>query len=125
MATPLPEEKVIYCIGRDITECKQREDQLNENEAWFKAIISNTPDHIVVQDSELRYSMVINPQLGLTEDEMLGKTDHDFLSKEEADKLVKAKKHVMKTGNPMYFETSLISRDGKPEFFAGTYKPIF
>jgi PAS domain S-box-containing protein len=112
----------------DITERKQADDKLlkakkriDKSEARFKAIAANTPDHILMHDKELRYSMVINPQLGLTEEEILGKTDHDFLAKEEADKLVEAKKKVMESGEPMYFETSLISRVGKAEIFAGTY----
>ena len=117
---------------QDITERKQAEAKLlkakeraEKSETRFKAITENTPDHIVMHDRELKYTMVINPQLGLTEEDMLGKTDHDFLSKEEADTLVEAKKRVMESGEPMYFETSLISQAGKPEFFAGTYIPTF
>ncbi|MCP4143452.1 MAG: PAS domain S-box protein [Chloroflexi bacterium] len=112
-------------LVNDITERKQWEKQLHHNEARFKAIAANTPDHIVMHDSELRYTMVINPQLGLTEEDMLGKTDHDFLLKEEADILIEAKKKVMESSEPMHFETSLVSQAGEPEFFSGTFMPTF
>ncbi|KAA3664504.1 MAG: PAS domain S-box protein, partial [Chloroflexi bacterium] len=66
-----------------------------------------------------------NPQLGLTEEDILGKTDYDFLPQEEAETIVEAKKKVMKSGKPMHFETSLISLSGEAEFFTGTFMPIF
>jgi len=50
-----------------------------ESEERFRAVAASTPDHILMQDLDLRYQLVINPQLGLTEADMLGKTDYDFL----------------------------------------------
>jgi PAS domain S-box-containing protein len=111
--------KISY--AKDIAECKQVEEALRESEDRFKVIASSTPDHILVQDNELRYTLVINPQLGLTEQDMLGKTDYDFLSKEEAYKLTGVKRQVIESGEPQHLVTSLISKDGKPEFFDGTY----
>lgn len=112
-------------IFQDITKQKEAEKALQESESRFKAIAAHTPDHIVMHDSELRYTMVINPQLGLTEEDILGKTDYDFLPQEEAETIVEAKKKVMKSGKPMHFETSLISLSGEAEFFTGTFMPIF
>ena len=109
----------------DITESKRAENALEKSQRQFKAIADHTPDHIVMHDHELRYTRVINPQLGLTEEDMLGKTDYDFLSKEEADKLVEAKKQVMETGKAIPFAISLISQSGSPEFFDGTFIPTF
>jgi PAS domain S-box-containing protein len=110
---------------KDIKERKPAEEELRKRADEFKVIASSTPDHILLQDNELRYALVINPQLGLTEQDMLGKTDYDFLSKEEADKLTGVKRHVIETGEPQHLMTSLISKDGKPEFFDGTYIPRF
>ena len=96
---------------------------LREVEDRFNALASNTPDHLLVQDRELRYRLVVNPQLGLTQEDMIGKMDRDFLSKEDADKLTKMKKQVLETGKPLQVETSLISPKGGKEFFAGSYFP--
>ena len=98
---------------------------IKTSEERFKAITANTPDHISIQNNALKYTMVINPQLGLREDDILGKTDHDFLSRKEADILVETKKQVIESGEPTHFKTSLISQTGKAEFFVGTYMPIF
>ena len=112
-------------LVKEMTERKLAEEELRASEERLRAIASNTPDHIIVQDNQLRYSFVVNPQLNLTEKDMLGKTDHDFLSKEEADKLTGVKRQVIETGESRHIETSLISKDGTQEFFDGTYIPKF
>jgi len=127
IVTRTDEGKPLRVVGThtDITERKRAEEALQKSEEQFRVIASHTPDHILMQDSELKYLFVINPQLGLTEQDMIGKTDYDFLSKEEADKLTEIKNRVLKTGKPVPLETSLISQAGNPEFFEGTFVPRF
>jgi light-regulated signal transduction histidine kinase (bacteriophytochrome) len=56
---------------------------------------------------------------------MIGKTDFDILAKEDAEKLTPIKRQVLDTGKPVYVESPAISKDGKPEFFEGSYVPKF
>ena len=107
----------------DITGRKRVEEALRESEEKFKIIATNTPDHILVQDTGLRYELVINPQLGLTEGDMIGKTDHDFLAEKDADFLTKIKKQVLETGKAEHVQYPLISRDGSIQYFEGYYIP--
>ena len=113
----------VVSFSRDITESRRAEQALRVSEERFRAVAFNTPDHILVQDRELRYELVVNPQLGLNEQDMLGKTDYDFLSESGADRLTAMKRQVMQTGQPLHVEMPLTSAKGEPELFDGTYVP--
>jgi PAS domain S-box-containing protein len=113
-----------FGTASDITARKSAQEALRRSEERFRAIVSSTPDHVLVQDRNLRYTMVINPQLGLTEQDMIGKTDFDILVKEDAERLTAIKRQVLETGKPVYVESPVISH-GKPEFFEGAYVPKF
>jgi PAS domain S-box-containing protein len=98
---------------------------LKESEERFKTITSSTPDHIIVQDSNLRYTLVVNPQLGLTQKDMIGKTDHDILTKEDADRVTNLKRQVIETGKIERVETEATNKKGEQEYFRGSYVPRF
>jgi PAS domain S-box-containing protein len=96
---------------------------LRESDARLKIIASHTPDHVLIQDQQLRYLFVINPPLGRTQEDMIGRTDYDFLNKEEADRLTSVKKQVLATGKTIPFETALTSKEGEMEYFDGAFVP--
>ena len=118
-----PEKEHFVAVFDVITERKKAEEMLRESEERFRAIATNTPDHILIQDQDLRYTWVLNPQLGLTEKDMLGKTDFDFLSKEDAVVLSGIKRKVLGTGQPEFVKVPLISSDGGTQYFEGSYIP--
>ncbi|MEA5115556.1 MAG: PAS domain S-box protein [Geobacteraceae bacterium] len=103
----------------------QRTAELRQSEERFRAIASSTPDHIAVMDRELRYTYVVNPQLGLAEEDVVGKTDFDILSKEDAEKLAAIKRRIIDTGEPMEMEASLNDAEGKLQCFEGSFIPSF
>ena len=98
---------------------------IRQSEEKFKLIASNTPDHILIQDVDFRYVMVINPQLGLTEKQMLGKTDFDLLTKKDAENLHAIKKKVIKTGKARKVGIPIINFKGEREYFDGSYIPRY
>jgi len=108
---------------RDITERRQAEIALQESLEKFRAIAMSTPDHILVQDKNLRYTQVINPHLGLTEQDIIGKTDYDILSQDDANTLIKIKRQVLERGNSVHTETSLTDVRGEKNYFSGVYVP--
>lgn len=100
---------------------------LQASEERFRAIASHTPDHIIVQNRELQYTLVINPQLGLTEADMLGRTDTEILdtNREEAKALTTLKEEVLEKGQPAQLEIALTNLQGEKEFFEGAYIPRY
>ena len=99
------------------------EQALRESEERFRAVASHTPDHILMQDRDLRYQLIVNPQRGLTEADMLGKTDADFLAPEDARRLTEIKRRVIDIGQPVSVEAPLQNAAGETEFFEGSYVP--
>jgi PAS domain S-box-containing protein len=113
----------VVSFSRDITEIKKAQEAIRISEEKFRAIAVNTPDHILIQDSDLRYVAVINPQLGLKEYEMMGKTDFDFLSDSDARNLTEIKRKVIESGNSVTLMVPLTDRHGDLQHFEGSYIP--
>jgi PAS domain S-box-containing protein len=115
----------VVTFSQDITERQKIHEALLISEEKFKVIATNTPDHIMIQDADLRYITVINPQLGLTEMEMIGKTDHDLLSEQDAEKLTEIKKNVIRSGASLTLIVPLTDKVGRVTFFEGSYIPKY
>lgn len=115
--------RVWLSILRDITERKQMEMALWESQQEFTAIAICTPDIVLIQDASLRYTMIVNSQLGLSAKDIIGKTDFDFLARTDAEKLTAIKRQVLTTGQSIRMELPLISPSGGIEYFSGTYMP--
>ena len=77
----------------------------------------------MVQDKDLRYREVINPQLGLAAEEMIGKTDYNLVSKEDADVLTTIKRKVLETGIAVHTEVPIVDKSGVKNYFSGTFIP--
>jgi PAS domain S-box-containing protein len=113
----------IIVVNNDMTKLKRTEEALIQSEEKFKIIATNTPDHILIQDKDLRYTVVINPKLGLGEKDMLGKTDDEIFNEENAKTLMKIKKKVMVSDKSSYVNLPLVSLKGDTQYFEGSYVP--
>ena len=72
-ATPLLEDQVMYCIGRDITNRKEAERALRESEEKFRAVIDQSPVSIQIHglDGKLLQSNPAYAKLYALNDETL------------------------------------------------------
>ncbi len=122
-SAPVTANKCLAVIS-DISEIIRLEEQKHLSEEKFRIISTSTPDHIIMQDKELRYLWVLNPQLGLSADEMIGKTDFEIIEREDAQKLSILKRRVIQTGIRENFSTSITDRNGVTNYFEGSYLPF-
>ena len=109
-------------VIQDVTGQKKAEDELRTSEENFRLITMSTPDHIFVIDNELRYQLVVNPQLGLTAEEMIGKTDREILCTEDADHLMSVKNAVLESGECDLLLIPLKDSQGQTQYFEGRYR---
>jgi PAS domain S-box-containing protein len=113
----------VVTYSQDITSRKKADEAIRISEEKFRAIATNTPDHILIQDADLKYINVINPQLGLTENDMIGKTDSEILSEQDAANLTEIKRRVIESGISESLVTSISAKDGSIQHFEGSYIP--
>ena len=113
---------VSYYFSASITEVRSAMDALSQSEQRFRVITAGSPDQILVQDRNLRFTFVLNPRFGLSEKDFIGKTEHDVLAKEDADRLVAIKTRVMESGQPVHMAFPLVA-NGKAEYLDGSYAP--
>ncbi len=142
--TPLREEKLMFCVGRDITEKKQAEEKMRESEERFKALFEGSLDCVYVTDLEgyfIDANLAALELTGYTREEI---KDLNFASLLNEEHLSSAYELLekMKTGEKMQQVTeylirrkdgtsldiesmgSIIYRDGKPYALVGIARDI-
>lgn len=108
----------IVGVTRDITDLKQAEEDLRENEELLRLVIDMTPNAIYVKDKEGKY-LVANrlcaEWYGTTPKEMIGKTQMDLFNGswctiEEIKKMIEDDREVIEKNAPKYIEEEKMTK---------------
>ncbi len=92
-------------LQREISDRHLAELALQQSEERFRVALQNSPTTIFNQDTELRYTWIYNPVLGLEIENFLGKLDAELFTSEEVQRLTAIKRRVLETGVGMREET--------------------
>jgi diguanylate cyclase (GGDEF)-like protein/PAS domain S-box-containing protein len=116
-------------IGRDITELKRSEENLQKTKAKLGAVISTLPDLIWVKDINGIY-MMCNSEFenffGASQEEIIGKTDYDFISKEQADFFRQKDKEAICAGEMCINEEEIVfASNGKYALLETRKIPVY
>ncbi|MFS8609879.1 MAG: PAS domain-containing protein, partial [Gammaproteobacteria bacterium] len=76
---------------------------------------------VSMQDLELRYTWIRDPDNALREEDVVGKTDEDLLGSEDAARLAAIKKEVLASGRPQRRELMLTFRGARRWFDIGVH----
>jgi PAS domain S-box-containing protein len=94
-----------------------RTKELGEAKRRFEIALRGTPISVFSQDKDLRFTWVHNPPTGGSPDTLLGKTDAEILPPEAAEKIMAAKRKVMKTGEAQELESNFELFGRKRSFY--------
>jgi PAS domain S-box-containing protein len=123
----------VAAIGRDVTEQKQAELALRENEEFMRLVIDTTPAQIFVKDKNGTFLLVNRREAeahGLLSDEMIGKHELDFTGSNgkkvnQAQRYLEDDRTVIESQKPKYIpEEPFISDDGSVRWLETTKIPI-
>ncbi|MEO0532567.1 MAG: PAS domain S-box protein [Cyanobacteria bacterium P01_A01_bin.123] len=79
---PFVEERLIYATGRDITQRKQAQADLQNQQAFLTQVVNTIPSSVFVKDAKGQFLLANNAAAelyGTTLDQLVGKSDTDFL----------------------------------------------
>ncbi len=96
---------------RDITERKQEENELRENQERLRVALLALDLAVFNQDRDLRYTWMYQPQLGYSTDDVLGKSDEELLPVDGADEIIQIKRQVIERNKGDRQEISLRVND--------------
>ncbi len=123
----LGDETVFTGIVRDITERKNAQDLIRQQQQQLRAIIDNIPMVIILKDRQGRHLTVnsyYERATGIRPDEIVGLRDDEFLSEEVARTIMEVDNRIMKAKEAETFEEQVPHPDGSAHDYLTTKVPI-
>lgn len=117
-SSPINTERgtLLFSIVHDISERKQAEEKLKQNENFLEQLVEKLPAMIFVKDALtlqfVRLNGVAEQLLGHSREDLLGKDDYDFFPKDQADFFTKNDREVLASGKVREIEEELETRNG-------------
>lgn len=118
----------IIGVGKDITERKLAEENLNESESILKTLVNSLPLNIILKDTESRIKYVnkyFSQFFNKPPEELIGKTLYDIYPQELAEKYRETDLQVINSGNTIENFEDHISSDSKPTKIEVIRSPFF
>ncbi len=121
------DKEFLCAFVRDITERKQAEKTLYEQQALLQGILDNAPFGLFAVDRDGRYVMcsrVAAANLGLTPEQVVGKTDYAILPQAVADANAEKYQRILDTGNFQEHEFVIEQANEPSQVFLHNWFPI-
>lgn len=99
----------------DVTDRKNAERALQENEARYQAILDSTPAVIYLKDAQGHYLFVNRAHermFGVERERLKGKTGYDLFPKKLAEQISEHDRQVLESDRPIQFEETVPTQQG-------------
>lgn len=122
-------EQIFTAFLQDVTDRKQAEAALQEQQKFLRQVLDSNPNIIFVKDWEGRFTLA-NQALAeiynTTVEELIGKTDADFsLNSNEVKQYMQVDQQVILTLQPLTdIEENCTTADGTVRYFQSAKKPL-
>ncbi|MDD3343050.1 MAG: PAS domain S-box protein [Sulfurospirillaceae bacterium] len=117
----------ILAVGRDVTERKKLEINLNATLSQFEQFINNITEMAWIKDKESHYiivNQVLANRFGMKAKDMIGKHDSDFFNEEISREHIEADLKVMREGITLKIEEAIESLSGQELWIESIKNPF-
>ena len=118
------ELKGFIVSGRDITARKELIQSLQESESRWKTLTENSPDHIMLLDTDFVIQYINRTVPDLTADQVIGTLVLDYVPPEDRDAVIECFERVLQSKKLDSYETRYISNAGQVHHFRVRISPL-
>ncbi len=109
---------------RNKTEQHTNEVELRKYEEYWRSITEDSPEYIIILDTDYTIRFINHSVPDLTEKEVIGKPYLDFIPPDYHKIVLDCFERVIKSGKPDRYETKYISVEGETQFFDVRISPL-
>jgi PAS domain S-box-containing protein len=107
----------------DVTERKQIEAALQRSEARWRSVAQNSPDHVLLLDTELKIDFVNYPSPGLTIEELIGTPLYTYVEESDQARVRGILENALRTAKPTSYQTEFSAPDGSTIYYESRVVP--